>query len=75
MQTEPCLDKLVGNSSELRASLEPLIMWAEKMVPFERHRSTPIFVLATAALRRLAKQAREIMEDVEAVVGLLIMVE
>ena len=50
MQTEPGLDKFVGNSP----GLEPLIMWAEKMVPFERHRSSPIFVLATVGLRRLA---------------------
>lgn len=39
------------------------------MVPFEKHGSTPIFVLATAGLGRLAmEEAREISEDVEAVV-------
>ena len=54
MQTEPGLDKFVGNSSRIRASLEPLITWAEQIIPFERHRFTPIFVLATAGLRRLA---------------------
>ncbi|KAH7528436.1 hypothetical protein FEM48_Zijuj05G0071900 [Ziziphus jujuba var. spinosa] len=69
MQTEPGLDKSIGNSSGVRASLEPLIMWAENMVPFERRSSTPIFVLATAGLRRLAiEEAMGILEDVEAVV-------
>ncbi|KAG5536937.1 hypothetical protein RHGRI_024387 [Rhododendron griersonianum] len=31
MQTEPGLDKFVGNSSGVRASLEPLIIWAGTM--------------------------------------------
>ncbi|KAL5547426.1 hypothetical protein UlMin_002657 [Ulmus minor] len=45
MQTEPGLYKFVGNSSGVRLSLEPLISWAELIVPLERHSSTPIFVL------------------------------
>ncbi|EXB93584.1 Nucleoside-diphosphatase mig-23 [Morus notabilis] len=69
MQTEPGLDKFVGNSSGVRASLEPLITWAEQMVPLERHSATPIFVLATAGLRRIAvEDVRRVMEDVEDVV-------
>lgn len=61
MQTEPSLDKFIGNWSGVSASLEPSITWAEKMVPFEKHGSTPVFVLATAGLRRLAmEEAREI---------------
>lgn len=69
MQTEPGLDKFVGNSSGVRASLEPLITWAEQMVPLERRGGTPIFVLATAGLRRLATEdAMRVLEDVEDVV-------
>ncbi|KAJ0047738.1 hypothetical protein Pint_15493 [Pistacia integerrima] len=32
LQTEPGLDKFVGNASGVRASLEPLILWAERLV-------------------------------------------
>lgn len=68
MQTEPGLDKFVGNSSGVRVSLEPLLIWAEQVVPHERHGDTPIFVLGTAGLRRLAvENARQVLEDVEAV--------
>lgn len=69
MQTEPGLDKFVGNSSRVRASLEPLIIWAEQWVPTERRGDTPIFVLATAGLRRLPwKDARRVLDDVEDVI-------
>lgn len=69
MQTEPGLDKFVGNSSGVRASLEPLIIWAEQWVPPERRGDTPIFVLATAGLRRLPwKDARRVLDDVEDVI-------
>ncbi|KAH7865691.1 hypothetical protein Vadar_009928 [Vaccinium darrowii] len=69
MQTEPGLDKFVGNSSGVRASLEPLIHRAELWVPPERHEDTPIFVLATAGLRRLPrKDPRRVLKDIEDVV-------
>lgn len=69
LQTEPGLDKFVGNLSGIRASLEPLITWAEHKVPVERHGDTPIFVLATAGLRRLpTEDARRVVDDVDAVV-------
>uniref|UniRef100_A0A5B6YQD4 Apyrase 7 n=1 Tax=Davidia involucrata TaxID=16924 RepID=A0A5B6YQD4_DAVIN len=69
MQTEPGLDKFVGNSSGVKASLEPLIIWAEQRVPSERHGDTPIFVLSTAGIRRLPREdAKQVLEDAEAVV-------
>lgn len=69
MQTEPGLDKFVNDSLGVKESLEPLIVWAEKVVPSERHKDTAIFVLATAGLRRLASSdARHVLEDVEDVV-------
>ena len=49
--------------------MEPLITWAEHKVPAERHGDTPIFVLATAGLRRLpTEDARRVLDDVDAVV-------
>ncbi|XP_058227399.1 probable apyrase 7 [Rhododendron vialii] len=69
MQTEPGLDKFVGNSSGVRVLLEPLIIWAEQWVPPERRGGTPIFVLATAGLRSLPwKDARKVLDDVEDVI-------
>ncbi|XVE57175.1 hypothetical protein DITRI_Ditri04bG0070700 [Diplodiscus trichospermus] len=69
MQTEPGLDKFVGNASGVRACLEPLIEWAEHRVPHDRHGDTPIIILATAGLRRLvAEDARLVLDDVEVVV-------
>ncbi|KAL4281796.1 hypothetical protein GQ457_03G012380 [Hibiscus cannabinus] len=68
LQTEPGLDKFVGNGSGVRASLEPLIAWAEQRVPPERHGDTPIIVLATAGLRRsVARDAKQVLDDVEIV--------
>lgn len=71
MQTEPGLDKFVKNASGVKDSIEPLIRRAEKWVPHERRKDTPIFVLATAGLRRLSKEsARQVLDDVESVVKL-----
>ncbi|XP_042035879.1 probable apyrase 7 isoform X1 [Salvia splendens] len=68
-QTEPGLHNFVNDSIGVRASLEPLIRYAEQWVPLERRRVTPIFVLATAGMRRLrAEAARRVLGDVESVV-------
>lgn len=69
MQTQPGLDKFVGNISGVRASLKPLIEWAEHEIPVEIHAVTPIFVLSTAGLRRLTNDdAKQVLEDIEAVI-------
>ncbi|KAG9138034.1 hypothetical protein Leryth_001294 [Lithospermum erythrorhizon] len=69
MQTEPGLHKFVGNATGVRGSVEPLIHWAEQWVPVGRRSDTPIFVLATAGMRRLVEDdARRILQDVEGVV-------
>lgn len=69
VQTEPGLDKFVSNATGVRLSLEPLILRAAKWVPLERHRDTPIFVLATAGLRNLpAVDARKVLDDAENVI-------
>lgn len=53
VQTEPGLDKFLHNESGLRASIEPLLNWAEQHIPSDAHRKTPVFLLATAGLRKL----------------------
>ncbi|KAL8159209.1 hypothetical protein V2J09_000746 [Rumex salicifolius] len=69
IQTEPGLDKFMGNLSGIRASLDPLIHWAEDVVPHERHHETPILVLATAGLRSFpAKDEECILDDVGRVI-------
>ncbi|XP_019182025.1 PREDICTED: probable apyrase 7 isoform X2 [Ipomoea nil] len=69
VQTEPGLAMFVGNASGLRASLKPLIRGAEKWVPSGKRGVTPIFVLATAGMRRLPiEDASRVMEGVVGIV-------
>ncbi|XP_019446949.1 PREDICTED: probable apyrase 7 isoform X2 [Lupinus angustifolius] len=56
METEPGLDKLVHNVSGLKAALKPLLKWAQKQIPEDAHRSTLVFLYATAGVRRLPSQ-------------------
>lgn len=56
MQTEPGLDKFVHNFSGISTALEPLLLWAELQIPPQRHKETPVFLLATAGLRRLPSE-------------------
>ncbi|TQE07466.1 hypothetical protein C1H46_006786 [Malus baccata] len=53
METEPGLDKLVHNVSGLKAAIKPLIRWAEKQIPQRAHKTTSVFLYATAGVRRL----------------------
>ncbi|CAN8325225.1 unnamed protein product [Cochlearia groenlandica] len=53
METEPGFDKLVNNRSGLKTAIKPLIHWAEKQIPKRAHRTTSLFVYATAGVRRL----------------------
>lgn len=53
METEPGFDKLVHNVSGLKAAIKPLLKWAEKQIPEHAHKSTSIFIYATAGVRRL----------------------
>ncbi|KAH6815756.1 hypothetical protein C2S51_020576 [Perilla frutescens var. frutescens] len=69
IQTEPGLHNFVNDVVGVRASLEPLIRYAEQWVPLDRRAATPIFVLATAGMRRLAAEdAGRVLDDVENVV-------
>lgn len=53
METEPGLDKLVHNVSGLKATIKPLLQWAEKQIPKHAHKTTSLFLCATAGVRRL----------------------
>ncbi|CAO2825720.1 unnamed protein product [Amaranthus hypochondriacus] len=53
METEPGLDKLVRNATGLKTALRPLLRWAEKQIPEKSHKSTSLFLYATAGVRRL----------------------
>ncbi|KAL9226682.1 hypothetical protein vseg_002466 [Gypsophila vaccaria] len=53
METEPGLDKLVRNSTGLKTALKPLLRWAAKQIPESSHKTTSLFLYATAGVRRL----------------------
>ncbi|XWS49353.1 hypothetical protein CRYUN_Cryun13aG0156600 [Craigia yunnanensis] len=53
METEPGFHKLVHNKSGLKAAINPLISWAEKQIPEHAHKTTSLFLYATAGVRRL----------------------
>ncbi|KAK7386598.1 hypothetical protein VNO78_26931 [Psophocarpus tetragonolobus] len=53
METEPGLDKLLHNVTGLKTALRPLLKWAQKQIPEGSHKSTSLFLYATAGVRRL----------------------
>lgn len=59
METEPGFDKLVHNISSLRKAIKPLIQWAEKQIPTHAHKTTSLFLYATAGVRRLPSSDSE----------------
>ncbi|KAL5992948.1 hypothetical protein ACLOJK_013868 [Asimina triloba] len=64
METEPGLDKLVRNMSGLNAVMNPLLQWAEKQIPRHARKTTPLFLYATAGVRRLpADDSAELLQE------------
>ncbi|KAK9742312.1 hypothetical protein RND81_03G163200 [Saponaria officinalis] len=53
METEPGLDKLVRNSTGLKTAIKPLLRWAAKQIPKTSHKTTSLFLYATAGVRLL----------------------
>jgi len=53
VETEPGIDKLVRNVTGLNNALKPLLRWAKKQIPVHAHKSTSLFLYATAGVRRL----------------------
>ncbi|XP_044506036.1 probable apyrase 7 isoform X2 [Mangifera indica] len=65
METEPGFDKLVHNESGLKAAIKPLLQWAEKQIPEHAHKTTSLFIHATAGVRRLPTSDSEwLLENV-----------
>lgn len=59
VETQPGLDAFAGDSAGLRTTaLEPLLAWARAVVPQQQHGVTPLFLLGTGGLRRMAPQAQ-----------------
>ncbi|KAJ0718889.1 putative hydrolase [Helianthus annuus] len=52
-ETEPGFDKLVRNVTGLTQAINPLLGWAEKQIPKHAHKTTSLFLYATAGVRRL----------------------
>lgn len=52
-ETEPGFDKLVRNVTGLTQAINPLLLWAEKQIPKHAHKTTSLFLYATAGVRRL----------------------
>ncbi|KAL2541787.1 putative apyrase 7 [Abeliophyllum distichum] len=59
METEPGFDKLVHNISGLRGAIKPLVRWAKKQIPKKSHKTTSLFLYATAGVRRLPSSDSE----------------
>ncbi|XP_047329771.1 probable apyrase 7 [Impatiens glandulifera] len=59
METEPGFDRLVHNVSGLTGAIKPLIKWAEKQIPKNAHKTTSLFLYATAGVRRLSSPDSE----------------
>ncbi|GAQ92229.1 hypothetical protein KFL_009510020 [Klebsormidium nitens] len=53
VETEPGLDQFVGDVVKVNQALDPLIQYALKEVPESKRPITPVFLFATAGLRRL----------------------
>jgi len=68
IETEPGLDRAAGDLSAVRASLQPLLEWAKKTVPAQRHSSSPVFLFGTAGLRKLPEDDRlKLLNDINQV--------
>ncbi|KAL8257431.1 hypothetical protein R6Q59_029472 [Mikania micrantha] len=52
-ETDPGFDKLVHNVTGLTQAINPLLHWAEKQIPKHAHKTTSLYLCATAGVRRL----------------------
>ncbi|GJM88820.1 hypothetical protein PR202_ga05388 [Eleusine coracana subsp. coracana] len=63
METEPGLSKLVHNEHGLKKAIEPLLQMAERQIPRHAHKHTPVFLYATAGVRKLPNADSEWLLD------------
>ncbi|WVZ93025.1 LOW QUALITY PROTEIN: hypothetical protein U9M48_039048 [Paspalum notatum var. saurae] len=62
-RTKPGLSKLVHNESGLKKAIEPLLQTAERQIPRHAHKHTPLFLYATAGVRKLPSADSEWLLD------------
>ena len=63
METEPGLSKLVHNEAGMKKAIEPLLQMAERQIPRRAHKHTPVFLYATAGVRKLPTADSEWLMD------------
>ncbi|VAH20073.1 unnamed protein product [Triticum turgidum subsp. durum] len=63
METEPGLSKLVHNETGMKKAIEPLLQMAERQIPRRAHKHTPVFLYATAGVRKLPTADSEWLMD------------
>ncbi|EFJ20885.1 hypothetical protein SELMODRAFT_443766 [Selaginella moellendorffii] len=63
METEPGFHQLLHNESGLGAAVQPLLDWAKQQIPARLHGETPLLLLGTAGLRKLATVDSEWLLD------------
>ncbi|KAL0038169.1 hypothetical protein WJX79_005885 [Trebouxia sp. C0005] len=62
VETEPGLDKFVNDAEGLWTNaLQPLLAWAEDVVPRKQWEETPLFLFGTAGLRVLTPESQSIL--------------
>ena len=65
-KVQPGIAKLAGNPTQVEGYLKPLLDSAMKIIPTEKHKTTPIFFLATAGMRLLSEaQSNAILDEVK----------
>ena len=71
VETQPGLDQFSSDPDGLRdQSLGPLLEWAHAVVPERQWSSTPLFMLATAGLRKLPEaEQKALMEGARGVLA------
>ncbi len=57
------IDRLHGGAGLVEEALSPLLDWAEGVVPPQQWHNTPIFLLATAGLRKLPEEHQHAILD------------
>ncbi len=71
VETQPGLDKFIGDAAGLQhQALGPLFNWARAVVPARSRKSTPLFILGTAGMRRLPDvQRADLLADIQRAAG------
>ena len=71
VETLPGIDQFVGDLRGLREkSLQPLLVWAEAVIPKACQRTIPLFFFATAGSRGLSSaEQEEVLKQVQSILS------